>query len=30
MADQDGIEMEPCELSFAVGNAATILTPAVH
>ena len=30
MADQDGIELEPCELSFAVGNAATILTPAVH
>lgn len=30
MADQEGIELEPCELSFAVGNATRILTPAVH
>lgn len=30
MADQDGIGLEPCELTFAVGNATKILTPAVH
>jgi len=30
MADQDGIGLEPCELTFAVGNATKILAPAVH
>ena len=30
MADQDGIGLEPCEVTFAVGNAKKILTPAVH
>lgn len=30
MADQDGIGLEPCELTFAVSNATKILTPAVH
>lgn len=30
MADQDGVDLEPCELAFAVSNATSILTPAVH
>ena len=30
MADQDGINLELCELTFAVNNAKRILTPGVH
>jgi len=30
MVDQDGINLEPCELAFAVSNATKILNPAVH
>jgi hypothetical protein len=30
MADQDGMNLEPCELTFAVSNATKIVTPAVH